>query len=155
MKTLTFDIICSLLFGIERGARRDRLVHLFQQTMEGMWSIPVNLPFTRFNRALKASVEIQKVVKELISEKRTQLANGASSYQDLISCLLSIRGEDNEESVSEDEIIHNVMLIMTAGHDTSSILITFMVRLLANDPEIHEAVLNGTDTILLSRLDYY
>ncbi|GMP72962.1 hypothetical protein CsSME_00030829 [Camellia sinensis var. sinensis] len=34
MKTLTFNIICSLIFGIERGARRDALRGLFQNMIE-------------------------------------------------------------------------------------------------------------------------
>lgn len=62
MKTLTFSIMSSLLFGIEEGdQRRDALVKLFQQIIDGIFTIPVNLPFTRFNRSLQAS----KKVKEL------------------------------------------------------------------------------------------
>ncbi|KAK4355257.1 hypothetical protein RND71_024228 [Anisodus tanguticus] len=142
MKTLTFNIICSLLFGLERGARRDQMVHYFQQMIEGIWSIPINLPFTRFNRSLEASKDAQKMLKQLISEKRHELNNNlASSHQDLITCLLSISGENNQELISENEIIHNVMLIMIAGHDTSSVLITFMVRLLAKNASIYAAVL--------------
>ncbi|XP_059290955.1 cytochrome P450 716B1-like [Lycium ferocissimum] len=152
MKTLTFNIICSLLFGLERGARRDQMVQYFQQMIEGMWSIPVNLPFTRFNRSLKASKDVQKMLKQLISEKRYELENNlASSHQDLITCLLSIRGENNHELVSENEIIHNVMLILVAGHDTSSILMTFIVRLLAKNPDIHAAVLEEQEEIAHSK----
>ncbi|KAK4420760.1 cytochrome [Sesamum alatum] len=138
MKTLTFNIICSLLLGLERGARRAAFVEYFQQMIEGMWSIPIN---TRFNRSLKASAKVRKMLKDLICEKRTELEKGASSHRDLITCLLSIRGHDNNELVSEDEIVHNVTLIMVAGHDTSSVLITFIIRLLANDKSILEAVL--------------
>ncbi|KAL0306383.1 UNVERIFIED_CONTAM: Beta-amyrin 28-monooxygenase [Sesamum radiatum] len=114
----------------------------------GMWSVPVNLLFTRFNRSLKASAEVQRMLKQLISEKRIELENGASSHQDLITCLLSIRGEDNQELMSEDEIIHNIMLIMV---DTSSVLITFMVLILANDPNIHAAVLTEQEEIKKSK----
>ncbi|PHU13034.1 hypothetical protein BC332_19964 [Capsicum chinense] len=152
MKRLTFNIICSLLFGLDRGSRRDQMVQYFQQMIDGIWSIPINLPFTRFNRSLKASKEVQKMLKQLISEKRYEFENNlASSRQDLITCLLSIRGENNQELMSENEIIHNVMLIMVAGHDTSSILITFMVRLLANNPNIHAAVLKEQEEIAKSK----
>ncbi|KAL1556014.1 cytochrome P450 716B1-like protein [Salvia divinorum] len=138
MKTLTFNIICSLLFGVERGSVRDTLELYFQEMIEGIWSLPLNLPFTRFNRSLKASAKVKKMLRHLISEKRAQLAAGASSHQDLITCLLTSHGG---QLASDDEIIHNVMLVMVAGHDTSTILITFMVRVLANHPEIHAAVL--------------
>lgn len=143
MKNLTFNIICSLLFGIERGFQRDKYIDYFQQMLEGMWSVPLNLPFTRFNCSLKASAKVQELLKELLQEKRVQLLKGAAPNQDLLSCLLTIRDEDGQELISEKEIIDNTMLVMVAGHDTSSVLITFMVRLLANDPTVYEAVLKG------------
>ncbi|KAL0306382.1 UNVERIFIED_CONTAM: Taxadiene 5-alpha hydroxylase [Sesamum radiatum] len=151
MRTLTFNIICSLIFGVERGARRDSFIQNFQHIMGGVWSFPVNLPFTRFNRSLKASAEVQRMLKQLLSEKRNELENGASSHQDLITCLLSLRGEEDQELLSEDEIIHNIILIMVAGHDTSSILITFVMQILANDPSIHAAVLTEQEEVKKSK----
>ncbi|KAF9598902.1 hypothetical protein IFM89_032756 [Coptis chinensis] len=53
----------------------------------------------------------------------------------------SIRGEDNASLLSEKEIVDNVMLAMTAGHDTSSVLITFIVQLLGNNPVVYATVL--------------
>ncbi|CAI9088429.1 OLC1v1022749C1 [Oldenlandia corymbosa var. corymbosa] len=155
MKNLTFNIICSLLFGIESRERRNEYVQQFQEMIQGMWSIPVNLPFTRFNRSLKASAKVQKLLKDLLQEKRQELLKGAPSNQDLISCLLSIHGEESQDSVSEDEIIHNVMLIMAAGHDTSSVLITFILRVLANNPTVYEAVLKGELKFRMAPHDFF
>jgi cytochrome P450 len=77
MKKLSFDVICSLLFGIERGrSRRDKLVTWFQQMIGGIWSVPINLPFTRFNRGLRASVRVRNFLMDLIAEKRMELRKG-------------------------------------------------------------------------------
>ncbi|KDP39106.1 hypothetical protein JCGZ_00863 [Jatropha curcas] len=152
MKTLTFNIICSLLFGIERGSRRDKLVDLFQEMIKGMWSIPINLPFTRYNSSLKASTSVRNMLKDLISEKRMQLEEQtANSHQDLITCLLSISNQNNGEAITEKEIVDNSMLVMTAGHDTSSVVVTFLVRLLANDPSVYAAVLEEQEEIAKSK----
>ncbi|GLT62109.1 hypothetical protein SLA2020_347710 [Shorea laevis] len=152
MKTLTFNIISSLLFGVERGIGRDRLVGDFQEMIEGMWSIPINVPFTRYNRSLKASTRVQKELKDLIQKKRVELEQkSASPRQDLITCLLSIHNNENGEVVTEREIMHNVMLVMVAGHDTSSVLITFLIRLFANYPAIHAAVLQEQEEIAKSK----
>ncbi|RVW99535.1 Cytochrome P450 716B1 [Vitis vinifera] len=145
--TLTFNIICGLLFGVERGIRREKLVGRFQEMIEGIWSVPVNLPFTRYNRSLQASTKIQNMIKELMREKEVELEKGASPHQDLITCLLSIHGKNNEEVITEKEIVDNVMLVMVAGHDTSAVLITFLVRLLANDPDVYAAVLKEHEEI--------
>lgn len=110
-----------------------------------MWSVPINLPFTRYNGSLKASKSVQNMIKELIREKRVQLEQKtASPQQDLITCFLSIRNDDGKEELTELEMVHNVMVVMVAGHDTSSVLITFLLRLLANEPSVYAAVLQGT-----------
>lgn len=151
VKTLTFNIICSLLFGLEPGIRREQLVANLGHMIQGMWSIPVNLPFTRFNRSLKDRAKADKVIKDVLQEKRLQLQKGAPAQQDLISCLLSIRGEDGENLLSENEILDNVMLIMVAGYDTSSVLITFIMRLLGSNPTVYEAVLEEQEEIMRSK----
>ncbi|XP_031249452.1 cytochrome P450 716B1-like [Pistacia vera] len=152
MKTLTFDIIGSLLFGVERGARRDQFVSNFKEMTEGVWAVPVNLPFTRYNRSLRASRRIQNMVKDLMREKAMKLEQKiASPHDDLITCLLSIRDQDNVQVVTDKEIVDNVMLVMVAGHDTSSVLITFIMRLLLNDPAVFEAVLEEQEEVANSK----
>ncbi|KAL8101001.1 hypothetical protein AgCh_033037 [Apium graveolens] len=148
MKTLTFDIICSSLFGLESGPKKEKLMNLFQEMMEGMWSVPINLPFTKYNKSLRDSTEVKNLVKQLVCEKRIDLElKGASSNQDLITSLLSVRNEDNKEILSEDEIVHNVVLIMVAGHDTSSVVITFIMRLLATNKTVYRAVLQEQEDV--------
>ncbi|KAK2974796.1 hypothetical protein RJ640_005580, partial [Escallonia rubra] len=152
MKTLTFNVICSLIFGIERGERRDLLVGLFQELIAGLLAVPVNLPFTRFNRSLQGSAKIKAIVMDLIREKRAAFGQqGASHHQDLITCLLSMRNEDNSSVLSDEEILDNAKIVMIAGHDTTSILLTFMVRLFANDPSIYEAVSQEQEEIAGSK----
>lgn len=139
MKTLTFDIICSLLFGLERGPRRTDMINGFREMMEGMWSIPINLPFTKFNRSLRASSRVHTKVRELVHEKRVALESGhASPHQDLITCMLS-----NEGIITQGEIEDNAITVMIAGHDTSAVVITFFMRLLANDPIVYANVVHG------------
>lgn len=144
MKIITFNIICSLLFGLERGIEREKFLQNFQEMIEGMWSVPINLPLTRYSRSVHASLRVMNMVRELVREKKMKLEEKLlSPHQDLITCLLSIRDERNKPKLSEDEIVHNVMLVMVAGHDTSSVLITFILRLLSNNAEIYTAVLQG------------
>ncbi|KAJ7960750.1 Cytochrome P450 family protein [Quillaja saponaria] len=152
MKILTFNMICSLLFGLEEGTRRDKFLACFQEMIKGMWAVPINLPFTRYNRSLRQSARVQDMVKELVHERRVQLEQkGASSHKDLITFLLSMRDEDGKEVLTENEIMHNVILSMVAGYDTSSIAITFIIRQLANEPAVCEGVLQEQQEIAKSK----
>uniref|UniRef100_R7WD53 Cytochrome P450 716B1 n=1 Tax=Aegilops tauschii TaxID=37682 RepID=R7WD53_AEGTA len=140
MKRLTFDIISALLFGLERGAVRDALAGDFVRMIEGMWAVPVNLPFTAFSRSLKASGRARRVLQGITLEKKKasqaeeEQGNGkASRNSDLITCLLGLTDGHGERLLTDEEIVDNAMVALIAGHDTSSILMTFMVRHLAND----------------------
>ncbi|PNT39107.1 hypothetical protein POPTR_004G017700v4 [Populus trichocarpa] len=142
IKTLTFNIMSSLIIGIEQSAKRDMLLQLFQQLMEGILSVPFNFPFTRFNRSLQTSGKIRQILEDLIREKRAALEHGtAFPQQDLITTLLSLRNEENSAVLTDGEIIDNAIVIMIAGYDTSSVLLSLLIRLLADDPSIYASIL--------------
>lgn len=144
MKTLTFDLICSLLFGLEEGPVRQDLVGDFEEMMLGLWAVPINLPFTRFNRSLRASKIVHDKIMNWVEAKRLELQMGRiSAHSDLISCLLNI-AKDESEALTEEEIADNVITALIAGYDTSSVVITFLIRHLANDPEVLAKVVQGS-----------
>uniref|UniRef100_A0ACD5V0Y1 Uncharacterized protein n=1 Tax=Avena sativa TaxID=4498 RepID=A0ACD5V0Y1_AVESA len=157
MKRLTFDIISALLFGLERGAARDSLAGDFVRMIEGMWAIPVNLPFTAFSRSLKASGRARRVLEGITREKKArQLEHGhgkASSNNDLITCLLSLTDGHGDQLLTDEEIVDNAMVTLIAGHDTSSILMAFMVRQLANDPVTLAAMVQEHEEIAKNKAD--
>lgn len=145
MKTLTFNILCSLLFGLEQGECRDKLLNYYENMLDGVWSVPINVPFTRYNRSISDSKRAKELVRDLIWKKREELKKNDNAIpNDLIACMLNIRTEDGREAISEQEIVDNVVIVMFAGHDTSSILLTFLVRLLASDPTVYAVILTGT-----------
>uniref|UniRef100_A0A0D9WZI7 Cytochrome P450 n=1 Tax=Leersia perrieri TaxID=77586 RepID=A0A0D9WZI7_9ORYZ len=138
MKRLTFDVIASLLFGLDGGcgggARRDALAGEFERMMEGMLAVPVDLPFTAFRRSVAAGDRARRMVAEILRERAAALARGeATRGSDLIACLLSLRDDRGERLLSDEEIVDTAMVALVAGHDTSSILMTFMIRHLATD----------------------
>ncbi|XP_057797771.1 LOW QUALITY PROTEIN: cytochrome P450 716B1-like [Salvia miltiorrhiza] len=151
MKTLTFDMICTLLFGLERGERRETLVHLFQHVIDGMLTVPINLPFTRLNRAIRARSEAGAIIRALIREKREKLEReeGTPDEQDLIISLLSMRDDGGRGSplLSDAEIEDNCAVAMIAGHDTTATLLTFLIKLIAENPHVYEALLNEQEEI--------
>ncbi|PIA27360.1 hypothetical protein AQUCO_07900010v1 [Aquilegia coerulea] len=150
MKTLTFNILWSLLFNLEHGARRKKFAMLFEQMVQGLWSIPINLPFTRFNRSIQATSRIQNIIMDVIQEKRSRKQE-AYPHKDLIATLVSLRGDDNTILLSDQEIVDNVRTVMVAGHETSAGLLTLCIRHLANDPVVYAAILKEQQEIATSK----
>lgn len=65
---------------------------------------------------------------DIMHEKRAALKQHTTfPHQCLITCLLSLQNENNLMSLSDKEIIDNVVRVMTAGHYISSVLITSSV----------------------------
>ncbi|TYI59163.1 hypothetical protein E1A91_D10G015500v1 [Gossypium mustelinum] len=144
MKTLTFNMMSSLIFGIGKGETRNNLIELLQHMMNGLMSLPINLPFTRFNRSLKASAQLRAFIKNLISERKAALEQRvADTRKDLIACLLGIGKTEPSIRMSDEEIVDNVISVMIAGYDTSSVLITFLVRLLGMDRSVYDKIVQG------------
>ncbi|KAJ7960746.1 Cytochrome P450 [Quillaja saponaria] len=120
--------------------------------LKRLWALPINLPFTQYNRGLRESVRARDLVKELVQEKRVLLEkNGASPHQDLIAFLLSMRDEDGKQVLTEKEIMQNVVLGLLGGYETSAITITFIIRQLANEPTVCAAVLQEQQEIAKSK----
>ncbi|KAK9064194.1 hypothetical protein SSX86_015574 [Deinandra increscens subsp. villosa] len=147
IKILTFNIICSLLFGIERGPEREKMLPLFQDMIEGVLSIPLNLPFTKYSRGILARKKLVPIILQVIREKKKALEEQRNPQKDLITSLLSIHDNESSTIMSEDEIIDNIILVMVAGYDTTSVLITFLVKLLANNKSIYSNVAKEQEEI--------
>ncbi|CAM0870158.1 unnamed protein product [Alopecurus aequalis] len=150
MKRLTFDIISSLLFGLDAGDMRDALAEDFPDMMAGVFVFPVNLPFTAFSRSLKASQRARRLLQRIIREKKAKLGDG---HGDLISALLSLRDEHGDRLVTDGEILDNSMFSLLAAHDSTSVLLTFMVRHLANDPVTLAAMVHEHEEVAKNKAD--
>ncbi|GMP72967.1 hypothetical protein CsSME_00030833 [Camellia sinensis var. sinensis] len=58
---------------------------------------------------------------------------------------------NNSALLSDEEIEDNMVIIMIGGYDTSSILLTFVIRLLANEPSIYAAIVQEQEEIAKSK----
>ncbi|XP_003561530.1 cytochrome P450 716B1 [Brachypodium distachyon] len=148
MKTLTFDIMCTVIFGLDRGAhaamRRDLSME-FQQLVRGVWSIPVNLPFTTFRKCLAASQRGRHTVAKIIDEKRRKLERGeSSSSNDLMTHMLA-------EGMADDDIIDNIMFMILAAHDTTATLLTFLIRHLDSNKDAYAKVIAEQEEVARSK----
>ncbi|KQK21248.1 cytochrome P450 716B1 [Brachypodium distachyon] len=148
MKSLTFDIMCTAIFGLDRGAHaavRQKLSVEFQQLVRGTLSVPLNLPFTTFRKCLAASRRGRQTVARIMEEKRAKLERGEiSPSDDLMTHMLS-------EGVADEDIIDNVIFMMLAAHDTTAILLTFLIRHLDNNRDVYTRVVAEQEEVARSK----
>ncbi|GKB31726.1 cytochrome P450 [Tanacetum coccineum] len=97
-----------------------------------------------------ARKKIVPMLMDRIHEKRdtpdNQKRNLARPDKDLITSFLSI-SDDSSTVMSEEEIIDNIIIVMIGGYDTTSILISFLVKLLANNKAIYSNIVQEQEEI--------
>ncbi|CAL4981502.1 unnamed protein product [Urochloa decumbens] len=134
MKELTFEVMSTVLFGLDAAARRE-LSAEFQQLARGIWAVPLDLPFSTFRRCLAASRRGRRAVAAVVEERKGRLRRGESSPDDDVLTHMLAGG------LPDEEIADNVIFLMIAAHDTTAALITFLLRHLDANKDAYAKVL--------------
>ncbi|KAK0592551.1 hypothetical protein LWI29_021133 [Acer saccharum] len=141
MKKINFNVSCSIFFGLPDGKVKDQLLEDFETTVKGILAVPLNFPGTVLHRALQARGRVCKVLSNLIAIRKREMEEGIVDSQDnMISSLLVLRSE-NGEPLMEQEILDLFLSLIMASNDTSTVLLTHLVRLMSRDSEIYNKVL--------------
>nr|DAD38719.1 TPA_asm: hypothetical protein HUJ06_013041 [Nelumbo nucifera] len=139
-KRFTFWLACRLFLSIEDPDHVAKFADPFNALASGIISIPINLPGTPFNKGIKASNEIRKELLAIIKQRKIDLAeNRASPTQDILSHMLLYTDEDGQ-FMNERDIADKILGLLIGGHDTASAAITFVMKYLAELPEIYNEV---------------
>jgi len=130
LRNYTLDIACKLIVGTESGSQ-SKLGEWFKTWCDGLFTVPIPLPGTKFGRAMRCRELLLGEIEKII-QQRQQEANLA---QDALSLLLQAKDEE-ENSLSIDELKDQVLTLLFAGHETLTSAIASLCRLLAQHPEV-------------------
>ncbi|XP_030931835.1 beta-amyrin 28-monooxygenase-like [Quercus robur] len=150
-KNYTFWLACRLFLSIEDPKHVAKFADPFTVLASGILTIPIDLPGTPFNRAIKASKVIKKELRAIIKQRKIDLAeNKASPTQDILSHML-LASDENGQFMTEMDIADKILGLLIGGHDTASAAVTFVVKYLAELPEIYNEVLKEQMEIAKSK----
>lgn len=130
MKKLTFEIASVLLLGANPGAEVDRLSGLFDTLTNGLFSLlPVRWPVTRLGKAIAARNELLKFLENVVKERQKNPTN------DVLSLLIAAEDEEGNK-LSLEELKAQAMLLLFAGHETTTSMLTWLCLELGRYPEV-------------------
>lgn len=142
-KNYTFWLACRLFVSVEDPAQVKRLAGPFNDLASGLISIPIDLPGTPFNRAIKCAGFIRKELVAIIRRRKVDLAEGtATATQDILSHML-LASDESGRFMEEMDIADKILGLLVGGHDTASSACAFVVKYLAELPEIYQGVYKG------------
>jgi len=130
LRKYTFDVACKLLIGTDAAAD-SHFGELFEEWCEGLFTIPLQLPWTKFDRALRCRQQLLAKIEEIVLQRQQQ----PNSNEDALGLLLQARDEDGN-SLSLQELKDQVLLLLFAGHETLTSAIASLCLLLVQHPQV-------------------
>ncbi len=157
MMRLTQTIVLRTLLGSELGSlsgELDRAWALVNEHIgEGFFSLGLaeSWPTPKNRRYRRALGVLDRAVFHLIDERR---ANGRET-NDLLSMLMAARDEDTGLGMTNGQLRDEVMTILLAGHETTSLALAWTWYLLSQHPEVEQRLENELRTVLAGRRPAY
>ncbi|KAI8020510.1 Cytokinin hydroxylase [Camellia lanceoleosa] len=152
MTRLTADIISRTEFdcSYEKGQQIFHLLTVLQnlcaQSSRHLWFPGSRFFPSKYNREIKSlKMEVERLLMEIIQSRRDCVEIGrSSSYgNDLLGMLLNEmqkKKENNGFSINLQLIMDECKTFFFAGHETTALLLTWTVMLLASNPEWQDKV---------------
>lgn len=129
-KQLTFDIASLLLLGTNSGSDVARLSQLFTTLTNGMFALnPLRLPVTSLGKAIAARDQILQHLAQVVSNRKQH------PTKDVLSLLLQARDEEGN-GMSDRQVIAQALLLLFAGHETTTSMLTMLCLELARHPKV-------------------
>ena len=158
---LSFTVLVNSLFDIslskELLTELQQLFNELQQFLMYEANKPYMKLFYPFNGVEKKqytkSKRMRTILKDIIQERK----NSAHTYTDILDMLLNSKYEDTGETMNEQQIIDELLVLLFAGFETSSNVLSWLLYLLAkNEPSKEKLVasLKGTSIYESASNDY-
>ncbi|KAM7521010.1 hypothetical protein LguiB_019972 [Lonicera macranthoides] len=135
MKKFSFEVGTLAIFGHLEACHKEELKKNYSIVDKGYNSFPTNLPGTLYKKALSARKRLNKVLSEIICERKEK----KSIDKDLLGCFLNSR-DDKGEILMENQMADNIIGVLFAAQDTTASALTWILKYLHNYPKLLEAV---------------
>jgi cytochrome P450 len=130
LKRLSIEVICTTVMGMPPGNEMDRLRADYGTLTDGFATLPINIPGTRYRKALQARDRILDVLRRLVRERRQ------TPSDDGLSRMLAA-ATSSGTALSDDDAALELHHIVIAGFIVYAELGS-IVQQLAAHPDVRE-----------------
>ncbi|XP_048407086.1 cytochrome P450 26C1-like isoform X2 [Stegostoma tigrinum] len=132
-KALTFCIAVRILLGLRAADQQlDRLTATFEQLVENIFSLPVDMPFSGLRKGIKARNALHEYLETAIREKLQ--ANRLAPQPDALTLMLHSARENGKE-LNLQELKEAAVELIFAAFSTTASACTSLVLLLLQHSE--------------------
>jgi cytochrome P450 len=132
VKKLTLDLATSIFMGGAAGTEPTRMARINRAFIDcvqaGTAYVRFPMPGGRWRRGLRGRAVLEEFLREYLPIRR------AGNGEDLFSALCQIESEDGER-LGDDDIVNQMIFLLMAAHDTSTITVSTMMCQLGQHPQ--------------------
>jgi cytochrome P450 len=151
MRKLSFSVLIHSLFNIHLSVP---IISELSQSFTDLQDFllkDVNQPFRKilypFNKAEKIILQKSQRIKNILKEIIDQRKSSVEPHNDLLDMLLNSKYEDTGETMAEEQIIDEILVLLFAGHETSANTISWLLYLIATHPQVAKKLKNTIEKI--------
>jgi cytochrome P450 len=151
MMTLTQAIIVRTMFSTDLGASAaivNRTWPIINRRIgETFWAtkLETTLPLPSNRRFWRALGELDTVVYRIIADRR----QAGREEPDLLSMLLSARDEETGVGMTDQQLRDEVLTMLLAGHETTSLALSWTYYLLGQHPDVERNIVDEVDRVII------
>uniref|UniRef100_A0A8C9VD99 Cytochrome P450 family 26 subfamily C member 1 n=1 Tax=Scleropages formosus TaxID=113540 RepID=A0A8C9VD99_SCLFO len=133
-RTLTFRVATRVLLGLSlEDAQMSYLSKIFEQLLNNLFSLPIDVSFSGLRKGIKARETIHEFMAKIIEEKlQSPLAEG---HKDAFDYMLS-GAKQNNQKISIKELQETAVELVFAAHSTTASACTSLVLQLLRHPGV-------------------
>ncbi|MGB6154258.1 MAG: cytochrome P450 [Pricia sp.] len=150
MGDLAFQVVARALFSAEdireRMQKLQRITILNQKMLIREMRRPYLKWWFQLDGSVKRHLELSKDAQNILDGIVEERLDSGEEKDDLLDMLLQARYEDGS-AMSRKQLLDELLILFTAGHETTANALSFTLYLLAKHPEIQEEVFQETEKV--------
>jgi retinoid hydroxylase len=141
-RRLTFEIMARLVLGVRGDVEIERLSHLNDRLARALTAFPRTAwSWTRYGRGVRARDELRAYLRGVIRSRREEPGD------DALGLLMAARDEAGD-ALGEDDLVEQAVILMFAGHETTTSMLTSLLEALRCHPDTHERLVREQHAVV-------
>eukprot|EP01065_Artemidia_motanka_P045681 TRINITY_DN675_c0_g1_i1.p1 TRINITY_DN675_c0_g1~~TRINITY_DN675_c0_g1_i1.p1 ORF type:complete len:494 (+),score=160.31 TRINITY_DN675_c0_g1_i1:49-1482(+) len=132
VKQLAFEIAWRCLLNLDAEQDTEVARQHFLTFTRGLFSLPINLPFTELGKSMRARNAITDLLSEEIKKRRSAKA---ARGDDLLQMMMDAQDEGTGVKLTDAELCDMCITLLFAGHDTTNSTFQLALHYLAREPD--------------------
>jgi len=151
MSQLAFNVVAKSLFHLSISEEKLNRIKVITEEVQNFLIKEIRLPHKgwwfslsgQVAKHLKLAEENNQIIREIIEER----TSSTKETNDLLNMLLETRYDDTGEGMTINQLIDEIKILFTAGHETTANALTFTLYLLGNHPEVQQKIFDEISEI--------